>query len=67
MRQVGMAEGPIPWASILDFAYLNDIDGEQLEELCYQVRAIDNAYLKWRGEKRDAERRKAESSSKSKR
>lgn len=67
MRPVAMAEGAIPWSAVLDFAIAHDIDGDLREELCYQVRALDNAYLKWRAEKRDAERRKAESGSKRKR
>lgn len=44
-RSVGMGEGPIPWISIAEYCFINEVRGETAEDLFYLVRAMDNAYL----------------------
>jgi hypothetical protein len=46
-----MEEGPIPWLVIHQYAEVNEIEGEQREDLFWHVAALDRAYLKWRREK----------------
>lgn len=47
-RSVGMAEGPIPWSSIVRYAGIYGFDDDLREDLLYLVRAMDRAYLKYR-------------------
>lgn len=44
-RMSGWAEGPIPWTSIKDYCIAHELDDEQIEDMFYLVRAMDNAYL----------------------
>lgn len=38
-------EGPIPWSVIDRYAEVNDIVGEQRDDLFFHVRRLDRAYL----------------------
>lgn len=40
--------GPIPWASIADYALLLGLNSEQTDDLIYFIRALDVAYLEYR-------------------
>lgn len=50
-RQLGMAEGPIPWTAIRHYCDEHDLDGEQRDDLFFHVRELDNVYLKFRSAK----------------
>ena len=47
-RQIGMAEGPIPWSSIMRYADRYRFDAADLSAI---IRLVDNAYLKHRNKK----------------
>lgn len=49
-RSIGFGEGPIPWRSIILYAEVYDFDDDQREDLLYLVKAMDRAYLKYRGD-----------------
>lgn len=57
-RTIGMGEGPITWLSIDAYATARGFDTEQRSDLHYFVSALDNAYLKHLGEKREKERKR---------
>jgi len=44
-RPSGFGAGPIPWLAIRDYGLTFGFDDEQLEDLFYLVRVMDNAYL----------------------
>lgn len=50
-RELGWAEGPIPWRAIHEYCMSHDIVGEQREDFFYHIKQLDHAYLKWRAEK----------------
>jgi len=47
-RSVGMAEGPISWISIYDYAARNQFSEGQHDDLHYFISRMDAAYLKHR-------------------
>lgn len=47
-RQLGQAEGPIPWNLVEEWCDRNGIEGEQRDDLKYYVGQMDNVYLKHR-------------------
>lgn len=51
-RNVGLDEGPIPWTAIRDYANEHRIVGDMRSDLFHHVRALDNEYLRKRGEDR---------------
>lgn len=51
-REVGDAVGPINWLTLQRYAEVNEVTGEQREDLFYHVQKMDEAYLKWYGAKR---------------
>lgn len=46
-RQVGFGAGAIPWASVRDYGLTFEFDEEQMEDLFYFIRVMDNAYLEF--------------------
>ena len=51
-RQLGMAEGPIPWTAIDIYCNSYTIVSEQREDMHMFIRSMDNAYLKYQESKR---------------
>lgn len=47
-RAVMMAELPISWMQIAEYGERTGLTEEQVEDLQHHVRAMDDAYLKWR-------------------
>ena len=47
-RELGMAEGPIPWTAVDQWATRHHIVGEEFDRLVLVLRGIDAAYLKHR-------------------
>ncbi len=47
-RELGMAEGPIPWTAIDQWATRHRIVGEDFDRLVIILRGMDAAYLKHR-------------------
>lgn len=50
-RTQGYAEGPISWLSIKEYAVWEQFDRDQIEDLFYHIRKMDDAYLNYRAEK----------------
>jgi hypothetical protein len=47
-RAFGMSEGPIPWTAIQEYCLVNEIEGEQKEDLLVIIRDMDSCYIDWR-------------------
>lgn len=47
-RPIGMSLGPIPWNYIDDYCDRTTVDGDQRDAMHHHVRAMDNAYLKFK-------------------
>lgn len=45
-RQVGMGMGPISWESMIGYCVINEIEGEQRDDLIYLLNKMDGEYLK---------------------
>lgn len=55
-RTVGLAgAGPIPWSSIRDYAVTFELSEEQMEDLFYYVRVMDNAFMAYHRPKKGGE------------
>lgn len=52
-RAIGFGDGPIPWTATQRYCEVNEIEGEQREDLFYLVGYMDAAYLKWRKQQSD--------------
>jgi len=50
-RQIGFAEGPIPFFAIVNYARLLDCDAEDFADLLYFIREMDSEYLSFRAKK----------------
>jgi len=50
-RQVGMAEGPIPWHSMLLWGRAYDLNAEEQQDLQIVMGMMDKAYLEYRASK----------------
>lgn len=50
-REVGNAMGPINWLTLQRYSEVNEVVGEQREDLFYHVQKLDEAYLKWHAAK----------------
>lgn len=50
-RYLGFGAGPIPWLSISSYCEINDVVGEQREDLIFHVQKLDQAYLDWESKK----------------
>lgn len=48
-----MGGGPIPWTAIDQYAMRYGYDGEEFEYLERMVRALDDAFLKFKAEQKD--------------
>lgn len=48
---MGMQEGPIPWTAICMWCDENEVTGRQRRMTFHNVRAMDNAYMKFRADK----------------
>jgi hypothetical protein len=48
-RDVGMAEGPIPWSAMSEWATRRRIFGDDFERFVYILRELDSAYMEHRG------------------
>lgn len=46
-RQIGMAEGTIPWTAIKEWGVFNRLDDEQMEDLFFLVRQMDHCWLEY--------------------
>lgn len=44
-REMGMAEGPLPWTSMNEWAIRYDIVGDEFDRLVLLLRAMDSVYL----------------------
>jgi len=42
------ADGPIPWDAIAQYGISIDLSNDQLDDLDYIIRCMDNAFLAWR-------------------
>lgn len=49
-RTLGYSQGPIPWLAIDRYCEVNEIEGEQREDVFYHVSRLDKAYLDWSAE-----------------
>ena len=48
-RPIGnFGEGPISWIAVTTWADVNDVWGEQREELHYHIQKMDEVYLKYK-------------------
>lgn len=54
-RNQGMGIGRIPWTAIKDYGDCWGLSEEQMEDLFYFVRAMDNVYLEHYSKKKGAE------------
>lgn len=54
-RDIGMAEGHIPWTAINQWALRHDIQGYEFERLVSVLKIVDTAYM----EKRHSQHKKA--------
>lgn len=48
-RFLGFGEGPISYLAMQNYCEVNDVVGEQRDDLVYHIQQMDAAYLKWRG------------------
>ena len=53
-RVSGFGPGPIPWSKVKDYAIAYEYTPEQLDDLYYFVRSLDNTYLRWESNKSDS-------------
>lgn len=51
-RSVGMDLGPIPWRAVHEYGQWLRLTDEELEDLHYHVKALDEAYIEHQREKR---------------
>lgn len=51
-RNIGMAEGPIPWTAVLAWMDEHGIEGGERYDFENIIRLTDDAYLKWKVNKR---------------
>ncbi len=54
-RSIGMDLGPIPWTAIDRYAQRHGYEGDDFEYLVQMVRALDEAFLKYTRDKREAD------------
>ena len=47
-RDIGMAEGPIPWSAIDRWAFRHGIDGDDFDRLVLLLKAMDSVYIEER-------------------
>ena len=47
-----MGAGPIPWSVIHDYGRTYEFDGEQMDDLMYFIRHMDNTFLTFHAEKK---------------
>ena len=57
-RAIGMAEGPIPWTAINQWALRYGFFGEDFERLVYLLKAMDSVYLEERTKQHDKKMKK---------
>lgn len=59
-RELGMAEGPIRWTAMSEWAARRGIYGDDFERFVYLMREMDSTYMDYRGRKskRDAAKTK---------
>ena len=53
-RQVGFGVGRIPWIAIAEYAQAHDFDAEQVEDLFYFTKEMDDAFLKYQAKESKA-------------
>ena len=53
-RSVGMALGPIPWTSMMEYAKMYCTTEDSTEDLLYHVKNLDETYLNWIAESNKA-------------
>lgn len=46
-RQLGLAQGPIPYMAMMDYCLAHGIEGEQQEDFIWLVARLDLKYLEW--------------------
>lgn len=51
-RQIGMAEGPIPWSTMDRWSRRHDIVGDEFDRLLIMIKNMDGVYLKHRAKAR---------------
>lgn len=46
-RAMGMSMGPISYMTMVEYCFVNNVDGEQREDFIWLVARLDQKYLKW--------------------
>jgi hypothetical protein len=54
-RDIGMAEGPIPWTAMNQYAARYDVQGDEFDRFVLLIKAMDSVYI----ERRSAQHKKA--------
>lgn len=52
-RTSGFGAGPIPWLAVREYALTFEFDEEQMNDLFYLVRRMDNVYLEHHKKKQE--------------
>lgn len=52
-RHIGMGFGPIPWNTIVEYGFLQDLDRDMLRPFIRIIREMDTAYLEWQAAQAD--------------
>lgn len=50
-RQHGMGAGPIPWLAVREYCKYMEIEGEQMDDMFFLIRKMDDEYLAISAEK----------------
>ena len=58
-RAVGMAEGPIPWSSVANYAETFGLPLDQFSDLWYIIKAMDTVFLEERRKQADKQQKTA--------
>ena len=58
-RDFGMAEGPIPWTAMNDYAHRYDIWGDEFDRFVLLIKALDSVYIEKRGRQQKHKMKKA--------
>ena len=47
-RAIGMAEGPIPWTAVREYASQYQLDEDEFESMVFIIQKMDSEYLGYR-------------------
>ncbi len=51
-RSFGMAMGPIPWTSVVQWGNMQELSHDQMDDLECHISEMDGAFLKWASEQK---------------